>query len=55
MVRLLILALMLSLAGCNSQQSASDVQINTSGIFTPVAISYNHKEQNEEEAGQTAP
>ncbi len=44
MVRLLILALMLSLAGCNSQQSASDVQINTSGIFTPVSISYDHKE-----------
>ena len=47
MVRLLILAFMLSLAGCNSQQSGSDVQINTSGIFTPVSISYDHKELKE--------
>lgn len=43
MVRLLRLALILLLASCNSQKS-SDVVINTSGIFTPVTVTYDHKE-----------
>lgn len=43
MVRWLILAIFFTLAGCESQQS-SDVQINTSGVFTPVSISYSNQE-----------
>jgi hypothetical protein len=38
-VRLLVLAFLLTLASCNSEK-ASDVEINTSGIFTPVSITY---------------
>jgi len=42
-VRLLVLALLFTLASCNTEKS-SDVEINTSGIFTPVSIKYSNDE-----------
>lgn len=43
MVRLLIPALVLLLAGCNTKKG-SDVSIDTAGIFTPVSLSHADKE-----------
>ncbi len=43
MVRMLVLALIFIVAGCNTKKG-EDVEVNTSGIYTPVSITYNFEE-----------
>ncbi len=43
MVRMLVLALIFIVAGCNTKKG-QDVEVNTSGIYTPVSITYNFEE-----------